>query len=72
MTCLFLRLYNIKISPKVVIQTKNVTLKGALFLQIRFQGKGKPMETKHMIERSDLDRPPFGGDPTNSILTTSS
>jgi hypothetical protein len=40
-TYLFPRLSKVKILPNAVIHTKEATLKGALTLQILFQGKGK-------------------------------
>jgi hypothetical protein len=45
-------------------------LGGALFLQMIFQGKEKPMGAKRVIKISNLDHQPFGRVPTTSNLTT--
>jgi hypothetical protein len=70
MTCLFLRLFKVKILPSVVVQTKKAIHVGALFLQMLFEGKARLAGAKHIIKSFDLECSPFGWEPTNPIPTT--
>jgi hypothetical protein len=72
MMFLFLRLSKFKILPNAAGQTKKVTLKGVLFLQMLFQEKVRLAgETKRMIKRSNFECLPFERDLTDPILATS-
>jgi hypothetical protein len=42
MMYLFLKLSKVKIFPKTAVLKKNMTLEGALALQMLFQGNGEP------------------------------
>lgn len=46
MTCFFLKLSKVQIFPNDVAHTKYATLKGALILQMFFQGNGEPAEVQ--------------------------
>jgi len=70
MTCLFLRLFKVKILPSVVVQTKKAIHVGALFLQMLFEGKARLAGAKRIIKSFDLECSPFGWEPTNPIPTT--